>query len=124
MKIAFITDDGETISSHFGRAKHYKIFTVDEKEIVHEELIDKPYHTDEHHSHDHDHHHGTGHSPGKFKPIADCDVLVCGGMGEPAYQRAQQKGHQVYLTGGKIKTALDSLLNDELQSDLRRVHKH
>jgi predicted Fe-Mo cluster-binding NifX family protein len=136
MKIAIVTDDGETISSHFGRAKYYQIITVEDGQIVDEERIEKPHHTGEHHDHDHQHEHdlvqigeheqhsGGGHSPGKFKLIADCKVLLCGGMGEPAYNRAVQKGHQVFLTGGKIQPAVESYLSGKLESDLRRIHKH
>lgn len=142
MKIAVITDDGETISSHFGRSKFFQIFTVENEQIVAQEQVEKPHHTGEHHDHDHDHDHdhehshdlvqigdnepphGSGHSPGKFKVIADCDVLICGGMGEHAYQQAVQKGHQVFLTGGKIQSAVESVLRGELNSDMRRVHKH
>lgn len=129
MKIAVITDDGETISAHFGRAKYFKVFTVEDDQIVHEEMVDKPYHTGEHHDHDHAHHDhehlsGGGHSPGKFKVITDCEMLICGGMGEHAYQNARRKGHQVYLTGGKIIDAVEALLQGRLDSDLRRVHKH
>ena len=29
MKIAIITDDGKTISQHFGRANYYAVVTID-----------------------------------------------------------------------------------------------
>jgi len=33
MKIAIASDDGKTISSHFGRTKGFVIFEVEDKEI-------------------------------------------------------------------------------------------
>jgi hypothetical protein len=45
MKIAAITDDGKTISQHFGRAPYYLVVTVEGGEIVERELRDKLGHT-------------------------------------------------------------------------------
>ncbi len=41
MKIAAITDDGKTISQHFGRAAHYLVATVEDGKIVNREMRDK-----------------------------------------------------------------------------------
>ena len=41
MKIAAITDDGKTISQHFGRAPYYVVVTVEEGKIANFELRDK-----------------------------------------------------------------------------------
>jgi predicted Fe-Mo cluster-binding NifX family protein len=57
-----------------------------------------------------------------FAPIRDCQVLLAGGMGEPAYQKALAAGLQVILTGGTIQNALQAWLKGELQTDLRRIH--
>jgi predicted Fe-Mo cluster-binding NifX family protein len=34
MKIAAITDDGRTISQHFGRASHYMVVTIEDGKIT------------------------------------------------------------------------------------------
>jgi len=44
MKIAAITDDGVTISQHFGRAPYYAVLTVEEGRVVRRELREKPGH--------------------------------------------------------------------------------
>ena len=41
MKVAAITDDGKTISQHFGRAPYYLVVTLDNGKIVARELRDK-----------------------------------------------------------------------------------
>jgi hypothetical protein len=63
MKVACITDDGKTISAHFGRARHYAVLTVEDGRIVARELRDKLGHgqfaPQEEHGHDHGAAHGT-----------------------------------------------------------------
>jgi predicted Fe-Mo cluster-binding NifX family protein len=59
-----------------------------------------------------------------FAPISDCKVLICGGMGTPAYQKAQAAGLEVVLVGGEMRMAVDAYLLGQLHSDPRRVHQH
>lgn len=92
MKIALITDDGKTISRHFGRATHYLVLTLEDGQVVNRELRSKLGHkhfkgTDENDDHNHESaevHHQRHVS--MAETIADCAVLICGGMGRPAYE--------------------------------------
>jgi predicted Fe-Mo cluster-binding NifX family protein len=122
-KIAAVTEDGQKISSHFGMAPTYRIFTVADNQILEETQRQKPHHT--HHPQHEGHHegHASNHDD-MFAPLADCKVLICGGMGEPAYQRAVAAGLEVVLVGGDIRTAVDTYLSGDLASDMRRVHRH
>nr|WP_135481193.1 NifB/NifX family molybdenum-iron cluster-binding protein [Candidatus Chloroploca mongolica] len=72
VKIAAVTNDGRTISAHFGRARQYLVVTVEDGAVVAREVRDKTacdhsHHGHGHghghdHDHDHDHdHHGHGH---------------------------------------------------------------
>lgn len=117
MKIAVITDDGETISAHFGQARHFLVFTTENGAIVARELRAKVGHDDfageEHargdheHSEEHEHHehhgrhdtrgHGFGHGASgrhaaMMGAITDCDVLLARGMGQGAYKALQEAG--------------------------------
>ncbi|MEN6409046.1 MAG: cupin domain-containing protein, partial [Anaerolineaceae bacterium] len=61
MKIAFITDDGKSISQHFGRASYYLVLTVEEGKIVNREMRSKLGHNQlggEHHEESHGASHG------------------------------------------------------------------
>lgn len=120
-KIAFPTDDGETISPHLGRAPFYIVATVDDSEKIAFEKRDKAHHGAEtEHSVDH----GTMHET-MFAAIKDCQVLISGGMGEPAYQHAQAQGLEIVLPAEKnIKLALEAYRAGTLVSDARRIHKH
>jgi predicted Fe-Mo cluster-binding NifX family protein len=57
-------------------------------------------------------------------PISDCQVLVAGGMGVPAWEKARQAGLEVILAGGAIEDAARAFARGELISDDRRLHQH
>lgn len=125
LKIAAVTEDGERLSAHFGMAPYYKVFTIEAGEVVAEEMRPKPHHAHHPHHHGpHDHGHHDHRHADMFAPIADCQVLLCGGMGAPAYAKAQAAGLEVVLVGGTIAEALQAYLRGEAVSDPRRVHRH
>ena len=87
MKIAAITDDGKTISQHFGRAPYYMVLTVEGGKIVKHEMRDKLSHA-QFQSEGHDHYeeaggrHGYGPAAdnrhGRMaESITDCEALLC-----------------------------------------------
>ena len=120
IKIAVATEDQHNISNHFGRAPQYRVITVEESKITGNEVRSKPFHSQQEH-----HPAGGNHShDDMFAPISDCQVLLCGGMGTPAYDKALAAGLTVILTGGDIETAVQAYLSDALTSDLRRIHQH
>jgi predicted Fe-Mo cluster-binding NifX family protein len=118
VKIAVVTDDGKTISMHFGRAAHYLVFTLEDGAITSTELRDKMGHrqfaqeqqiptqaTDDNHehAHDHDHEHGHEHEQGHgfgagaarkhalmVEAITDCEAVLVRGMGRGAYVAMQE----------------------------------
>lgn len=101
MKIACVTDDGQTISQHFGRAQYYAVLTVEDGQIVARELRNKLGHA--HFANQeaaHAHSEGrSGMDPASHnrhlsmaEAIGDCEALVCRGMGYGAYQSMQQLG--------------------------------
>lgn len=122
-KIAVVTEDGNKVSSHFGMAPLYKVFTIEAGRVMGEENREKPHH-ERHPNHDAEHGHRHHQHVDMFAPISDCQVLICGGMGEPAYRKAVASGKEVYLTGGTIWAALQAYLEGSVPSDLRRFHRH
>lgn len=122
MKIAVVTDDGVKVSSHFGMAPAYHVFSVQDGEVVEEGERPKAHHTRHPHG-EGGHGHAHGHAD-MFAPITDCQVLICGGMGEPAYRKALDAGLQVVLAGGPIRDTVQAYVNGTLESDPRRVHRH
>jgi predicted Fe-Mo cluster-binding NifX family protein len=103
MKIAIVTDDGHTVSMHFGRSVGYAVLTVEDGTVVARELRPKysPHGTA---AAEHD---GSDRAPGQphgfgaaadsrhdqmAAAIADCQAVICGGMGWGAYQRMAANG--------------------------------
>lgn len=104
MKIAVITDDGTHISQHFGRAPYYMVLTIEDGKIVERELREKLGHSHFSGQHvqveePHDHKQGHGMDAASHDKhtqmahtIADCQALLCRGMGMGAYMSMQQIG--------------------------------
>jgi predicted Fe-Mo cluster-binding NifX family protein len=137
MKIAAITEDGTTISQHFGRAPYYMVLTIENGEIVDRELRDKLGHNQftpgegqgEHHS---DAHHEVGHglNPGSHdkhvrmaESIADCEALLCRGMGMGAYQSMQVLGIRPVVTDiSSIDEAAQAYIQGSIVDHTERLH--
>lgn len=114
MKIAFATEDGKTISAHFGKAPYYVVVEAVAGQAPARETRAKAHH-DSHHGHDH---------ADMFASIADCQVLVVGGMGTPAHQAALAHGLQVIATDQRdIEAALQAYLNHTLQENPLLIHR-
>lgn len=106
MKIACVTDDGITISQHFGRAPYYAVLTVENGQIVARELRDKMGHNQfahGEHGEGHGPHHGT--DPASHdkhtrmaSAISDCEALLCRGMGWGAYDSMRRLGIKPVVT--------------------------
>lgn len=124
IKVAFPTEDGTTLSRHLGRAPFYLVATIHSPQRVTLEQRPKPFHGSEAADPGHEHGpQGHGHAS-MFAPISDCQVLIAGGMGQPAYDCAVVKGLEVILAGERtIQAALDAYLAGNLVSDPRRVHQ-
>jgi len=120
-KIAFVTDDEKSISNHFGMAALYRVAHVRSGKVISMETRTKAHHEihPDHAGRQENHSHAD-----MFAPIGDCQVLVAGGMGSPAHEKALSAGLQVILTGGEIQPALEAYLAGTLASDARRIHTH
>ncbi|MFH2038289.1 MAG: NifB/NifX family molybdenum-iron cluster-binding protein [Chloroflexota bacterium] len=108
IKIAAVSDDGETISQHFGRAKYYIVLSIENGKIKAREQREKMGHT---------HFSGEVHVEGKadgrghgFTPfeqdrhanmleaVQDCQILLARGMGSGAYFSMEKAGIRPVLT--------------------------
>ena len=107
MRIAVVTDDGKTVSQHFGRAANYLVATVEDGKITQRELRDKVGHN--HFAAEGHGRQGAGHTHGHgpeaenrhgrmAQAIADCEAVLCGGMGSGAYQSMRARGIRPVVT--------------------------
>ena len=120
MKIAVITDDGTTISQHFGRAPYYAVLTIQDDQIVKREMRDKLGHQQFVHEEGHLDERGRhGFGPGSQSrhaamgsAISECDVLLCRGMGWGAYDSMKQSGIETIVTDiSNIEEAVQAYLD-------------
>ena len=132
MKIAVISEDGTTISQHFGRALYYVVVTVEDGGVVDKETREKAGH----HSfaHQHQEHDTTGEKHGfgagaqsrhaaMAEAIADCKVLIAGGMGWGAYENMTSRGIETIVTDIKnIDEAVKLYLEGKLINLQQRLH--
>ena len=131
MKIAVITEDGKSISQHFGRAPYYKVFSIEENKIVSSEMRDKIGHNHfagEEHEHHHEETHGQDTvSHGKHtqmaNTISDCQTLICGGMGMGAYESMCRLNIQPIVTDLQdIDEAVQTFLSGKLVDHTEKLH--
>ena len=104
MKVAIVTDDGQSVSAHFGRARAYAGLTVRDGAVVDRELRPKSApHLDQQNGHDdldppHDGPAAHARHDQMIAPISDCDCLIAGGMGRGAFERITAAGIRAVIT--------------------------
>jgi len=131
MKIAAISEDGVNVSQHFGRAPIYVVLTVEENKIVSRETRPKAGHNTfaaaesplapgERHGYD-------AGSQVKHQSmadaVADCQVLLAGGMGWGAYESMESYNIEPFVTDvANIDDAVKLYLEGKLVNLMERLH--
>jgi predicted Fe-Mo cluster-binding NifX family protein len=150
-KIAFVSDDGTTISRHYGRARSFVVVTVDGGREISREVRPKANHAmfagpQESGGRESGGQEGgeggykgsrgrrqggyeEGHGEGPWRhqmmlaSCRDCDVLVVGGIGSGALANLVAAGVQPIVSGRRlIDEALADWLAGRLQHHPERVH--
>ena len=132
MKIAIITENGKTISQHFGRAPYYLVLTIEEGKVIHREMREKMGHNNFSSQPPTEEQHAAGHgmdssSHNKHvsmaEVIADCKALLCGGMGMGAYESMRQLNIQPVVTNlSDIDAAVQAFIDGELIDHTELLH--
>ena len=130
MKIAAVTEDGVTISQHFGRAPYYVVLTVEDGQVVGREQREKVAHGRG--ADGHVHVEGQAHgfdaasqdTHGRMAaPVSDCEVLLARGMGMGAYESLQQAGiRPIITTIANIDEAALQAANGTIVDHQERLH--
>src|SRR4030042_1434525 len=131
-KVAAITDDGNTISQHFGRAAYYLVVTIENGQIANRELRSKLGHA-----------HFVNQPHAKEQPgqphgmdaashdrhlqmaeaISDCQVLLCRGMGMGAYESMKARGIRPVVTDIiAIDEAVMACVKGTMEDQVDRLH--
>jgi len=134
MKIAAVSEDGVTISQHFGRAPFYVVVTVEDGKIASREKRDKMGHA-QFGGETHEGAHGQDPRGHGFDPaaqsrharmaaaIADCQVLLARGMGAGAYESLRQTGIRPVITDiPLIDEAVKAVVEGRIVDHMERLH--
>ena len=131
-KVAAITDDGITISQHFGRAQYYLVATVESGQIVTRELRNKLGHaqfaSQPHPEEQPGQPHGMdAASHNKHlqmaEAIADCEALLCRGMGMGAYESMKARGIRSVVTDiALVDEAVMAYIEGNIVDQVERLH--
>jgi predicted Fe-Mo cluster-binding NifX family protein len=132
LRIAAVSEDGTHISQHFGRAPYYVVLTVEDGHIAGTETRPKAGHRSfaaqghpelapgERHGYD-------AASQAKHQTmaetIADCQVLIAGGMGWGAFESLRAYGIEPVVTDvADIREAALRYAQDNLPNLMERLH--
>jgi predicted Fe-Mo cluster-binding NifX family protein len=134
MRIAAVSEDGLTISQHFGRAPFYIVVTVEDRKIIARETRDKMGHN-QFGGETHEGAHGEDPRGHGFDPaaqnrharmvtaIVDCEVLLARGMGAGAYESIKQAGIRPILTDiSSIDEAVQAVISGQITDHTERLH--
>ena len=134
IRIAAVSEDGVTISQHFGRAPIYVVVRVEEGRVVSRETRDKLGHAqfaaESHEAPPEADPRGHGFDPvaqdrhaRMVAVIADCQVLLVRGMGAGAFANVQQAGIEPIVTDVEdIDKAVESYLAGTLHNHVQKLH--
>ena len=133
MKIAAVTEDGVTISQHFGRAPFYMVVTVENNKVMHQEKRPKVGHHGSGSAACHDDHASCGdhgHDAGAesihttmAQAIDDCQILIAGGMGWGAYESLKRRNIESVITDVEsIDKAVNLYIAGKLPNLMKRLH--
>jgi len=133
VKIAAVTDDNETISSHFSKATKYSVLIVDQGQIVTREVRERTGHLECQLEGMEDQYQseligrGNGQHSGEihwdwFRLISDCNTVVSRGMDQRTYFRLRCMGIQPIITDiPDIKKAVRAVIDGNIHNHLDRL---
>lgn len=135
MKIAVLTDDGAAVSQHFGRARFYTVLTVEGRQVLGREMVDRTdtlLPVDEHPARQgltgEIDCHGTGIAAAAShlrmaQPIQDCQVLLAGGMSWSARECLLSAGIRPILTDiASVDEAVTAYLDGTIVDRVELLH--
>ncbi len=133
LKVGVVTDDGQTISPHFGMAQHYLVYDIQDGVVKGKETRPKAGHHHGGMEHEGEHHgEGPGHNQGPeeasthasmLSNVSDCDALIARGMGWGIYEAMRQAGIKPFITEAVYADdAVQAYIKGSLDDHVERLH--
>ena len=131
INVAVVTDDGITVSQHFGRAKFYEVLTIENGVVINRERREKLGHHSFSHD-DHQHHHSGVHGMDEAshnrhvsmaEAIRDCNYLISRGMGNGAFSSLQRMNIKAIITDiVNINDIITPLFEGTIKNHIEKLH--
>ncbi|MCG3156394.1 MAG: hypothetical protein DKINENOH_03018 [bacterium] len=129
MKIAVATEDGKTISAHFGRSPFFAIYEIADSKVINKEMRRNTFtghfrgggaHGDGRH----DHSKGDEHAHQTVaEGLQDCQTVISHGMGRRAWEDLRSRGIEMIVTDEtEVERALNLYLAGELKDRTEKLH--
>lgn len=135
MRVAVVTDDGKTISPHFGMAQYYLVYDIKNGAVKGKEMRPKAGHHRSGMEHqDETEHHGAGpgHHQGPeevsthqnmLSNVRDCAALIARGMGWGMYDAIIQSGIKPFVTESVYADdAVQAYIKGSLDDHREKLH--
>jgi predicted Fe-Mo cluster-binding NifX family protein len=135
MRVAVVTDDGKTISQHFGRAQYYLVYDLEDGAVKGRETRPKAGHHQggmEHQDEGEHHGEGPGHHQGPqeaathesmLSNVSDCEAIIARGMGYGIYEAMSQSGIKPFITEAVYADdAVQAYIKGNLDDHKERLH--
>lgn len=117
MKIAVASNNGDTVAQHFGRCRRFEVLTIADGRVAARETRDA---TGPHGSGSGEHGGGCDQA---IAAVADCDVLIVGGMGGGAFAKCRRAGLEPVLTDARrVDEAAERYVRGDLPNLEDRLH--
>lgn len=126
VRVAIATDDGLTVSEHFGQAGSYVVYEIEDGKIKGKETRPKASHSHPGGIHGSDHGQGAGEQAlhqSMLSNVADCQAVFARGMGWGMYQALKQSGMKPYLIEeASADDAVKAFIAGTLVDHYERLH--
>jgi predicted Fe-Mo cluster-binding NifX family protein len=134
LKIVAVSDNGVTVSQHFGRAPLYVVLTVEQGKVVAREIRERGSNTcachhgaeggeDCHTEHNHESPQAQSKHTSMADAIDDCNVIIAGGMGYGAYASLKSRKLEPIITDvAEIDQAVKMYLDGKLINYMEQLH--
>ena len=126
MKVGVVSDDDKTISAHFGMARYYIVYEIQNDAVVNTEIRPKASHR-----HNELMHPGVSDNPTSeanfhetvLSNVKDCEAIITRGMGYGMYSSMTQAGIKPFVTDIPLAdNAVQEYIKGTLVNHLGRLH--
>jgi predicted Fe-Mo cluster-binding NifX family protein len=127
MKIAIASNEGRSISSHFGRTRGFMIYEIEDNKVKEKQYRENIFtgHARGHHHEQGNTHQGIHHHGAILRALSDCQVVISQGMGSRLYEELRSNGIEAFIVNEQdVDKAVNLYLQNNLQNHPDKECEH